>query len=263
LVATCKLFVENPNLLKTPYLVRLPASEGHFRLFLTAIEGVTTQIGIENALDLESLSWEFQFLELGRQVGEFLSQHPHVEVVRLKSAILDLQKQIAGQDRELCQLTGAMGEVRRQIEAVTVKLSGTEDAVERRVGPLGRAVLGLAETRDGTSRIESDVTRLRVAITDGSATVEAVRREVAGLKAELSDRCPKMKKDLANLEQGFTKLKEDFKAMRPKPESLAPPVAHVAVPPALKAVSPAQKSLNSAPPPNRTPPPPKSPPVKV
>jgi hypothetical protein len=66
LVATCELFLENPNLLSTPYRVRSRASETHFRLFLAAIEGPTTQIGIENAIDLESLSREFQFAELGR-----------------------------------------------------------------------------------------------------------------------------------------------------------------------------------------------------
>jgi hypothetical protein len=39
LVATCELFLENPNLLSTPYRVRSRASETHFRLFLAAIEG--------------------------------------------------------------------------------------------------------------------------------------------------------------------------------------------------------------------------------
>jgi hypothetical protein len=59
------------------------ASEAQFRLFLAAIEGATAEIGMENAIDLESLSSEFQFVELGRQVGEFVSQHRHVEIVRL------------------------------------------------------------------------------------------------------------------------------------------------------------------------------------
>jgi hypothetical protein len=38
----------------------------HFRLFLAVIEGATTEIGMENAMDLESLSREFQFVDLGR-----------------------------------------------------------------------------------------------------------------------------------------------------------------------------------------------------
>jgi hypothetical protein len=62
--------------------------EAHFRLFLAAIEGVT----MENPIDLQLLSSEFQFVELGRQVAEFISQHPHVEIIRLKSATADLQR---------------------------------------------------------------------------------------------------------------------------------------------------------------------------
>jgi hypothetical protein len=65
LVARCELFLENPNLLSTPYHVRSRASEAHFPLFLAAIEGATTEIGMDNAINLESLSAEFQFIELG------------------------------------------------------------------------------------------------------------------------------------------------------------------------------------------------------
>jgi cell division protein FtsB len=247
---------------------------------------------MENAIDLESLSREFQFVELGRQVADFVSQHPHTEVVRLKSAMLDLQRQIAGQNRELCQLAEAngrwraerdsqlaclreaidevakkqrherekvsgvqevMGEVRRQIEGVTIKLSETHTAVER------------TETKDRTSRVESDVAGLRAAMADWSAKVEEVRREVPRLKVQLSDCCPKVKRDLTNLEQEVAKLKEETGAMRPKPEPLAPPVADGAVPPAPKAVAPAQKcsSSSSAPPSDVTAPPPKPAPVKA
>jgi hypothetical protein len=60
-----------------------------------------------NALDLESLTKEFRFVELGRQVAELISQHPHVEVIRLRSAIAPLEAQLARQDRELCQLAEA------------------------------------------------------------------------------------------------------------------------------------------------------------
>jgi hypothetical protein len=68
LAATCKLFGENSKLLEKPYEIRSRASEGHFRLFLAAIEGATTEIGMENAIDLASLSSEFQFVELRQQV---------------------------------------------------------------------------------------------------------------------------------------------------------------------------------------------------
>jgi hypothetical protein len=43
---------------------------------LVVIEGVTAEIGMESAIDLESLSREFQLVEPARQVREFISQHP-------------------------------------------------------------------------------------------------------------------------------------------------------------------------------------------
>jgi hypothetical protein len=51
------------------------------------------------------------------------------------------------------------------------------------------AAVGLAETKDRTSRVESCVAGLR------AAKAEEVPRKVAGLEAELSDCCPKVKKD--------------------------------------------------------------------
>jgi hypothetical protein len=50
-----------------------------------------TKIGMENVIDVESLSTEFRCIRLGRRIAEFVSRHPHVEVIRLKSAITDLQ----------------------------------------------------------------------------------------------------------------------------------------------------------------------------
>jgi hypothetical protein len=109
LVATCELFADNRNLLGTPYQVRSQVSETSFRVFLAAIEGATTEIGMGNALDLESLTKEFDFVELGRQVAEFVSQHPHIDVIPLKSAIADLRRRLVGQDQEFCLLAEANG----------------------------------------------------------------------------------------------------------------------------------------------------------
>jgi hypothetical protein len=83
-------------------------------LFLAAVEGATTEIGRGNALDLESLGSEFQFVELGRRVEEFVSHQLYVEAIRLKSVILDLQRQLVRHDWELCQLTEASGWARAE-----------------------------------------------------------------------------------------------------------------------------------------------------
>jgi hypothetical protein len=56
-------------------------------VFLAAIEGAATEIGMEDVIDLDSLSREFLFVKFGRWAGGFISQHYHVEVGRLESAI--------------------------------------------------------------------------------------------------------------------------------------------------------------------------------
>jgi hypothetical protein len=82
---------------------------------------------------------------------------------------------------------------------------------------------------------------------DGGAKVEEVRREVAGLKAQLSECCRKGKKDLTNLEQELAKLKEEMRATRPKAVPLAPPAANAAVPPAPASSAPAKPAPKPAP----------------
>jgi chromosome segregation ATPase len=61
------------------------------------------------------------------------------------------------------------------LTGLTLKLSQTEEAVERLVGPLEQAVMGLAEMKYRTSQVESDVASLRTTMADGSAKVEEVR----------------------------------------------------------------------------------------
>jgi predicted nucleic acid-binding Zn-ribbon protein len=85
-------------------------------------------------------------------------------------------------------------------------MNQTEEAVER-------VALGLAETVDLASRVESDVAGLREAMADGSAKVEEVQREFAGPKAQASG-CPKVKHDLANLERELATLKGEMRELR-------------------------------------------------
>jgi hypothetical protein len=97
LMLLCELFAKNMKLPKEPGEIH---SEGHFWSSVAANEGVMTEIATENASDFESLSTEFQFI--GRRVAEFPSQHPHVEVIRLKLAIVDLQRQMLRRVRGVC-----------------------------------------------------------------------------------------------------------------------------------------------------------------
>jgi hypothetical protein len=96
---------------------------------------------------------------------------------------------------------------------------------------------------------------------------DVVKRDVG----EVFDCCPKVKKDLTNLEREVAKLKEEIKVMnqkqaqleiranQPKADPLAPPAADAAVPPD----SPRWKSPSSPPASNVAPLPPKPAPVDV
>jgi hypothetical protein len=131
LIVTCKLFLENPNLFSTLDEVRSQVSEAHFRLFLREIEGVTMEIELESAIDLESLRSEFRFIELGRRVGKFVSQHPQIEVARLKSVVLDLQR-LVGHNRELCQFVEANERTKTEEDAQLEGLRGMIDEVAKK-----------------------------------------------------------------------------------------------------------------------------------
>jgi chromosome segregation ATPase len=95
-----------------------------------------------------------------------------------------------------------------------LKLSQTKEAVERRVGALEQAVMGLAETKDRTPVVESDVGSMRTTMVDGGAKVEEARREAAHLEAQLPECCPKVNQDIVNLEQELAKLKEEMRELR-------------------------------------------------
>jgi chromosome segregation ATPase len=142
------------------------------------------------------------------------------------------------------QLTGQLEDLR------------TENGQDRfAVGEVARANERLraeaAELKQRMEMLEQENRRL-------SAVNEAVKRGVV----KASDCCPKVKRDLKDLEHELTKLREEMRATKPKPESLAPPAADVAVLPAAKATA-APELLSSPPPPNLVFPLPKPAAVKV
>jgi septal ring factor EnvC (AmiA/AmiB activator) len=102
-----------------------------------------------------------------------------------------------------------MGEVLGPIDGVAIKVSQTEDVVAWCVVPLEQR-----ETKDRTSRVESDVAALRAVMAAGSAKVEEVLREVAGLTVQLSGYCSKGSQNLTNPEQELSNLKEEMRAMK-------------------------------------------------
>jgi phage host-nuclease inhibitor protein Gam len=61
--------------------------------------------------------------------------------------------------------------------------------------------------------MESDVASLGAATADGRAKLGELRREVARLKAQLSDCYAKMKQNLTNPEQEPAKLKEEVREL--------------------------------------------------
>jgi hypothetical protein len=93
------------------------------------MEGAPTEVGMGNVLDLQSLTNEFEFAALGRQVGRFLSQHPHVGVTPINSASPDLERHLARQNREPCQPTEANGRARAGQDSQLERPRGATDEV--------------------------------------------------------------------------------------------------------------------------------------
>jgi hypothetical protein len=95
-----------------------------------AINGSTPKIEIGNVLDLESLSTEFQFGGLVHRVAEYVSQHPSVEVTRLKAAVVQLQGQVVAQDRAIAELTAAKADQDWQMRAMRAIVSDLEKRLQ-------------------------------------------------------------------------------------------------------------------------------------
>jgi hypothetical protein len=85
------------------------------------------------------------------------------------------KQQHHGREVRHLRLQELMEEVVGQIESVGNNLRETEEVNEPWVGFLELAALGLTETKDWTSRVESDAAGLRTAMADGSAKVEEVQ----------------------------------------------------------------------------------------
>jgi hypothetical protein len=68
-----------------------------------------------------------------------------------------------------------MKKVLGQIVGVSLNLGETEEAVEPCVDLLEGAALGLAETKDWISQVESDVAGLWTAMADGCARTEEIQ----------------------------------------------------------------------------------------
>jgi hypothetical protein len=126
-----------------------------------------------------------------------------------------------------------MEEVLGQTEDVNIILSEIAEGVEPWIGLLEWVALELAETKDWTSRVESEVAGLRTAMVDGSAKVKEVHREVVSLKAGNLDCRLEAKKDLPKLEQELAKVKQQIRTMKPKPQPIVPTAADAAIMPAL------------------------------
>jgi hypothetical protein len=256
LARTCEIFLENPDLLKKPYAVRARVSETNFRLFVDAINGAPTEIGMKNAFDLELLSTEFQFTGLVRRVAEFVAQHPSVEVVGLKSAIANLQRQLTEHDlrreRDLCLMDiaserarddhdslvhGLIGQVEnevmqeaekvsslqktvaamgQQLEGVTMRLARSEEELLRRVAQLEWVTRALAEANE--------------ALKDWLSRVESGRQnDVDNLLEAIAEGIPKVKEDIANVQRELAALKGESTAIKTNRQVFALPAPRLPV----------------------------------
>jgi prefoldin subunit 5 len=188
--------------------------------------------------------------------GQRLRQERELAALELEVAGLwrvgDSQRE--SQEREM----QAVAEVRKVIG----QLAGQLEALR---WENGRAHLAIAEVARANEQLRAEAPRLkeRTEVLEHenrrlSEANEVVKRDIR----QVSGCCPKVQKDLTNLEQELAKLKEEMRATRPKAEPLAHP-ADVTVPPARKPAATARTPPTCPRPPNVGPPPPKPAPVKV
>jgi hypothetical protein len=85
------------------------------------------------------------------------------------------ERQRDGGKKKILRLLELMAEVLVQTENVGINLSDTERVFEPWVDLWERAAVELAETKDWTSRVESDVARLRTSMAKRNAKVEEVQ----------------------------------------------------------------------------------------
>jgi hypothetical protein len=85
------------------------------------------------------------------------------------------KQQRDGKKVKILTLQELRREVLNQTEGVCIHLNETEADVEPWVGLSERAALEVMDTKDWTSRVESDIAGLRTAMADGSVKVEEVQ----------------------------------------------------------------------------------------
>jgi hypothetical protein len=115
---------------------------------------------------------------------------------------------------------------------VSIQSGETEEAVERGV-----------RTRGDEGSYVSGRIRCRSTAGSDGPRIEEILPEVASLKAQLSDCCPKVKMDWTNLQRGLAKPKEEIRAIRLKAVLLALPMADAAVLPSPKVDAPCGSQL--------------------
>jgi hypothetical protein len=142
LLLTCEMFVKSPEFLRAPYPIRSDFAEPNLGVFLDAVDGATANIALYNAPELDLLCQEFRFASLGRQVAAFMAQHALYGIISLKSALVDVQRRLADQYRQICLVIAGRGD-----DAETEPKSDHGD-----ISGLGRRYLGLSAVSMGCPR---------------------------------------------------------------------------------------------------------------
>jgi hypothetical protein len=85
------------------------------------------------------------------------------------------KEQHDGWKMKVLRMHKSMGRVLGQIESVNINVFATKEAIAPWIGLLERAASEPTETKDCTTRVESNVARLRTVMADGNAKVEQVQ----------------------------------------------------------------------------------------
>jgi hypothetical protein len=129
---------------------------------LDAVHGVTPDVNHTNAPDPDLLCQEFRFPSLGRLLAAFMAQHASLDIILLKSALVDVQRRWADQGRQICLLIagrcddaeteprsdhGDVSGLREEISRFEPRVDGLSEGLSQ----LSRVVRGIVEASGASS----------------------------------------------------------------------------------------------------------------
>jgi chromosome segregation ATPase len=166
---------------------------------------------------------------LGRKadIANLLQRHEQ-EIRDVKNGVEWLQSASDSQRESQEREAKAVADVQKVVGQLAGDLANLRSENGHHRSGVGEVARANDQLRAEAARLKQRIEALEQDNRRLSETNGVAKRDIG----QVSDCCPKVKKDLTDLQQELARLKEEMRATRPKAEPLAPPTANSAVPPA-------------------------------